>query len=372
MKTKNRNLFRFICFVLTLMLLYSGVSCLFIPKDNEWKNFRGLYAESRGSLDVIYLGGSVCIDSWMPYEAWRESGLTSYALGKSKFPSFAYEPIISEAMLRQDPQLLIIDALPFVYTYTVLHDDVFSAVPLIYCLKTYSPNRLPISKICYSIYCHKVSDGKREASFETFASMFFDIVRYHVNWITLDSSFFPNADGSLPYNYSKGFNEVYQHEVLTLRDNSGVISSKAVNPRAESDLISLLDYLDNIGMDALFVVAPYDERSGEKAQYNYLSNIIASRGQRFVNFNDFCDEIGIDGDTDFYNSSHLSVFGAEKYTSHLSAYIKENYSIQIAHSDAVISSWERGYPLWNERLAALKGALTAFIVEEEKGGSSNE
>jgi len=372
MKAKTRNLIRFICFVLILMLLYSSVSCLFIPKDDEWKNFRGLYAESRDSLDIIYLGGSVCIVSWMPYESWSESGLTSYAFGKSNFPSFAYEPVIKEALSRQSPQLLIIDARPFVYTYTELHDDVLSAVPLISCLKTFSPNRPPIARICYDIYSNEVAEGDRETSFETFASIFFDIVRYHINWSSLDSSFFPNVENSLPCNYSKGFLEVARHKALTLRDNSGVISSKAVNPRAESDLTALLDYLDRIGMDALFVVAPYDERAGEKAQYNYLAGIIEDRGQRFVDFNDFTDEIGIDSSTDFYNANHLSVFGAEKYTAYLSGYIKENYSIQSVHSDAVISSWERGYPLWSERLSALKGSVAVLIAEEDKGDSSNE
>lgn len=372
MKSNTRNLFRFICFVLILMLLYSAVSCLFIPKDSEWKNFRGLYAEDRNSLDVIYLGGSVCIDSWMPYEAWRESGITSYALGKSKFPSFAYKPIIREALFRQNPQLLIIDVRPFVYTYTGLHDDVFSAVPIICCLKTYSPNRPPIAKICYDIYSDEVAKGEREAAFESFASMFFDIVRYHVSWVTLDSSFFSNTGNSLPYNYSKGFNEVSQHETLALRDNSGITSSQAVNPRAESDLSALLDYLDSLGMDALFVVAPYGERADEKAQYNYLADIVVSRGQRFVDFNDFSDEIGIDGSTDFYNTNHLSVFGAEKYTAYLNAYMEDNYSIKSVHSDAQISSWERGYPLWNERLTALEGSVAALIAEKDEGGSDHD
>ncbi len=188
----------------------------------------------------------------------------------------------------------------------------------------------------------------------------------------MDSSFFPNVENSLPCNYSKGFLEVARHKALTLRDNSGVISSKAVNPRAESDLTALLDYLDRIGMDALFVVAPYDEHTDEKAQYNYLSDIITNRGQRFIDFNDFPDEIGIDSSTDFYNANHLSVFGAEKYTAYLSGYIKENYSIQSVHSDAVISSWERGYPLWSERLSALKGSVAVLIAEEDKGDSSNE
>ena len=372
MKTKTRNLFRLICFVIILTLLYSAVSYLFIPKDKEWKNFRGLYAVAMDSLDIIYFGGSVCIVSWMPYEVWHKSGLTSYALGKSNFPSFAYKSVINEALSYQSPQLLIIDARPFVYTYTGLHDEIISTIPLIRCLKTYSPQRYLISEICYSIYSDEVEEGKREATSETFASMFFDIVRYHGNWSSLDSSFFPNAENFLPYNYSKGFLKVTRHEALTLCNNSGIVSSQAVNSRAESDLTTLLDYLDSIGMNALFVVAPYDECANEKAQYNYLSNIIASRGQRFVDFNDFCDEIGIDGDTDFYSSNHLSVFGAEKYTSYLSAYIKENYSIHSVHSDAVIGSWERGYPLWNEHLTALKGAVAALIAEEDKGDSSNE
>lgn len=371
MKSKKRNLLRFICFVLILMLLYSGVSCLFVPKSIEWTNFRGLYSEDKNSLDMLYLGGSVCIVSWMPYEAWRESGITSYTLGMSNFPSLAYDSIIREALLLQSPQLLVIDARPFIYAYTDLFDDVRWSIPIISSLKTYSPNRPPASKMCYEVYCDEVASGKREATGETFASMYFDIVRYHDNWRTLDSSYFRNSKNSLSYNYSKGFLEVEWHEALTLRDNSAVTSSCAVNSRAEADLTSLLDRLDSIGIDALFVIAPYDESINEKEQYNYLADIVTSRGQSFVDFNDFYDEIGIDGSTDFYNGVHLSVFGAEKYTSYLNAYIKENYDIQSAHSDAVISSWEHGYSLWRERLTALENSVAALMTEETTGDESN-
>lgn len=375
MRKETKNLFRFLCFALAFLIIFSAIADLFTPKGDEWSNFRGFYSEERDSLDVIYIGASVCITSWMPYEAWHSSGITSYAFGKSSLMSFAYKPIIKEALRYQKPQLLIIDVRPLVYTYLEddNRDEVFSTVSLINCLRPYSIERIPLAEKAYGIYKENIKTGG-ETGNESFASMLIDIIRYHGNWIVFNKSYIYDHQSDLPQNYSKGFLEVPQYSNQSLSGNSGVSISVPVNSRAEAELIELLDYLNDTGLNALFVVTPYNESGDDKAQYNYLSDIIESRGFSFVDFNDFNAEIGIDGGTDFYNENHMNVFGAEKYTAYLTEYLLANYSINTDHDDEVDYAWSSGYGLWAEKKSALEQKVTAMInsADNPDGGAATE
>jgi hypothetical protein len=366
MRTQTKNFFKLLCFGLAFLIIFFAISDLFTVKSEEWSNFRGFYSEERDSLDVVYLGGSVCITSWVPYEAWHDSGITSYALGRSSFMSFAYKPVIKEMLRYQKPQLLIIDARPFVYSYLEGDpDEVYGTVALINCLKSYSVERVPLAEKAYSIYNEKVKSSG-EGGNETFASMLFDIVRYHGNWPEFDTSYIPSLKSDLPQNYSKGFKAVQAYSKQSLNDNTGVNILTPVNSQAEADLIDLLDYLNDNEINALFVVAPYNVDSNVKSQFNYISNIIESRGYSFVDFNDLNAEMGIDGSTEFYDENHMTIFGAEKYTAYLTKYLLDNYNLKTDHSSKVESDWNNGYEIWTEQRETLEQDVAGIIAEDNK------
>ncbi len=52
--------------------------------------------------DFMYLGSSACYMSWMPYDAWAQSGLTSYTFAMSSLPSYGAHA--QEARRMQQPQ----------------------------------------------------------------------------------------------------------------------------------------------------------------------------------------------------------------------------------------------------------------------------
>ena len=59
MRTQTKNLFKFLCFGLTFLIIFFAISDLFTVKSEEWSNFGSFYSEKHDSLDVVYLGGSV-------------------------------------------------------------------------------------------------------------------------------------------------------------------------------------------------------------------------------------------------------------------------------------------------------------------------
>ena len=351
---KRTRLLRIICFALIFLLLFSGISTLLMAKNYQWKNFHGFYSEKHDSLDVLYLGGSACYMSWSPYEAWQKNAYTSYALGVSSMVSFCYEPLVSEALTYQAPQLLIIDARPFIYTYQDLSSGVTSAITFNNSLLPLSVNRLPAAVKSYALYKQTVADGTWSGSDETFMSLLLDISRFHSMWQKLDENYFPPSADSLPYNYSKGLYGVPDANPVALSDNSTVAAVKETNADAMSDLLSLLDYLDRKGIDALFVVAPSAETAEQKAEYNFLASIVEARGYGFLDANDHIGDMALNGDTDFWNDNHLNIFGAEKYTAFLSDYISRNYTLKNDHSAAVNADWSAGCDAWLRISAAIK------------------
>lgn len=342
-----KNALRLVCFLLVFLVLYSCVATLLVAKNYQWENFRGLYSERRDSLDFMYLGSSACYMSWMPYDAWAQSGLTSYTFAMSSLPSYAYVPMLKEAGRMQQPQLFIIDVRPFVQSYVKPDlSDVTSGITVINAMKTFSPNRLPLAARCYELYSDKVAAGQVESQGETFASFLFDIIRYHVTWRELDKSYFPKASVDLPYNCSKGYYGTDLCEVFELTNNSAVTSTLAIHPDAQADLESVLDQLDKTGAQALFVNAPSGESVEEKQKYNYIARLVGERGYSFVDFNDLIDDMGIDAGTDFYNRNHLNIYGSEKYTAYLMNYILENYELSPRHSQKAEADWCEGYSVW--------------------------
>lgn len=120
---KSSILIRCTLFALIFACLFIGTSYVLRPAGPEEISTKSFLCREKNTLDVLYIGGSVCIVNWMPYEAWKEQGLVSFAYGKSTLYSMNVLPMVKEAMKYQSPKLLIIDLRPFQYTGGERHTD---------------------------------------------------------------------------------------------------------------------------------------------------------------------------------------------------------------------------------------------------------
>ena len=116
---------------------------------------------------------------------------------------------------------------------------------------------------------------------------------------------------------------------------------------AEAALNEVLDYCDSLPEDkeVLFVLSPYSVKKPQMPKFNTAMDMVKERGYTVINFNtpEMYEELDIDWDHDFYNSKHVNYIGAEKYTSWLSEYIKENYDLEDHRGDSRYESWETAY-----------------------------
>ena len=113
-------------------------------------------------------------------------------------------------------------------------------------------------------------------------------------------------------------------------------------PFMKEILKDLLEYLNKNKINALFTI-PVRRYPLQHIQYlNSAVDIIEQSGYKVINFNKI-DDLNIDFDKDLYNSAHLNVYGATKYTLYFSKYLKDNYNLKDHRKNEKDSSWLNEY-----------------------------
>ncbi len=356
---KAKNAIRLTCFLLIFCVLFSLLTFIFRPNLAEGIHLKQYDTLQDNSLDMIYIGGSVCIVSWMPYEAWNEFGFTSYDVGISSLLAYNFQPLLDEALKTQNPGLIVVDARPFYYTTGHDYEHKYFALVLSSSMKQNTYNNFKVRYNTYK-YCYEGEDV---------SSYFIDMMSFHGSWKSFGDQV-KKAD-----NYRKatltdnpdltmGFLFVKEWQKIQLGDFSSVTDASPLSETGEQSLLSFIGYLREKNLKALFVVAPYRETEEERMGYNSVKSIVEENGFDFLNANDFVQEMGLSQDADFYNDNHLNVFGAKKYTSFLGEYLREKYSLADHRSDPDYSSWDEGFKRWENQRAAVEENVDALMKSD--------
>ncbi len=362
---KSSILIRCILFTLIFSCLFIGISYVLRPVGQEEIGAKGFYAEKKNTLDVVYIGGSVCIVDWMPYEAWKEQGIVSYAFGKSTLYSMNVLPMVKEALEYQSPELLIIDLRPFQYTGTEREILKANFISLASAMPVSSLNRLEILRngLQYSL---DIEDSDNQLTF------YVDMIRFHSLWKNVNTDSFKYAIPGLHSNNTKGFLFVGNYSPIKLTDNTSIKEQMDSPAVAEANLNGLLSFLKATGQKAIFTVAPSQETEDQRKQYNYLAQIVTDSGFQYINVNDYYCEMGVNEKLDFYNADHPNVFGAEKYTKFLSRYIDSLYDLPDRRGNAQYVQWEEGYNSWLDQLDQTKSEVQDLIAAYHAEAIQNE
>ena len=70
--------------------------------------------EPKNSLDMVYIGSDSVYSGWSPLQAFNDHGFTSYSYSIKDLSGHFIKDYIGEAREKQDPQLFVIDILPFI------------------------------------------------------------------------------------------------------------------------------------------------------------------------------------------------------------------------------------------------------------------
>lgn len=314
--------------------------------------FVGFYAEKENTLDAVIIGSSPVFPYYAGPKIWGDYGIACYPLSTNLQRPKAGIHLVEEAKKTQSPSLFIFEMRMYTTQDDKLTENMAYTRGVTDNMK-YSWNRIRTVNAM-------VDDVSERYTY------YFDIFKYHSNWKTM---FLPSQLRTFRYEYPDPYkghlisDEVHPGKAA---DYSGVKERTPIPADQEEVLRTLLEYLKKNGDDALFIVSPYKEEEGKQEMYNYMEDLTASYGYRFLNMNNYYEEIGLDFEADFYDGgNHTNAAGAEKCSVFLGAYLNEHYSFQDKRGQAAYMSWDEAYEKWTARTEETKNTIRTRIANQD-------
>lgn len=111
-----RKIVKPIAFILICLLAFGELNNIFLPKyyytNSTWpttSTIDGFYKMDKNTVDVIYLGSSVCVNEFSPQEIYNKYGIRSFNLGSEQQDIMASYFWLCEALRFQKPQVVVLD-----------------------------------------------------------------------------------------------------------------------------------------------------------------------------------------------------------------------------------------------------------------------
>lgn len=345
-----------VCFLAIFISIFASVTYLF--RGNLFNTFHKDRAAIVGikeedALDMVYIGGSAGFCYWIPQQAWKECGFTSYDLGSTSIQAESILYYVKHALKYQNPELFVIGVRSFAY-YTsegyeaglrYASDSFDFGIDRLRLINTYFKRRNMDMDIC---------------------SLYIDIMKHHINYDALSSPEAWALADNKGEELNKGCYLLDSYYYLDACEPFQTQKRRELQPGASDTLYELLDFCKKKNLNVLFVVGPYVEPEEDYEIYNTMSDIVSSYGYGFLDANAYYEEMGIDFSEDFADKNHVNVFGAEKYTAFLGKYIMEHYGLP-GHENEENEDWENAYNRFMDVEEEVKTSVKDMIVSAREG-----
>ena len=139
---------------------------------------------------------------------------------------------------------------------------------------------------------------------------------------------------------------------------------KPLSPELEACLAKLLDKCARTGCPVLFVYYPFADTykyPDALANANYIGDRVREAGFAFKNFCAEWEEFGLDVDRDYWDPAHFNIYGAEKVTARVAAWLTEAYELPDHRGEKGYRDWEADYEAWKINEADYKADIDSRI-----------
>ncbi len=304
----KRNTFlqgiKVVAFLVVLVILWDIVNAIFVNGPDSHKYlFKNFYEAPVDEVDVVYMGASSTCWNWNPVVAYHENGVASQMMGSERLAPDALPYLIKEAR-QKDPKLYIVDAQRLVGT----SNDFIGAQGAI--------TNLRISK-------HKMDAMKdilEEYTDEEKLWGYFPIAYFHNRWKSLGYKDFKPAD----YDFLGYSMRAVAGTALPQGKEQLDAEPRTLNGWQLENLNKVLRVCSQLDGQVLFVIAPNND--GNAGYYRYIQDVVTKAGFDYINAKGYLEEMGIEIG-DMRDISHLTMYGAEKYTTWLSGVVAEKYNL---------------------------------------------
>lgn len=301
---------RAIAFLMVLFVTLQSVSQVLSQKEFR-SSIAPIYDLPKNSLDVLFFGSSHMNCSVSPMLLWEKYGITSFncGIGDQTLPGTYY--LMREILKIQTPKVIVLE------TYRINFNAKLGAL---------KEERLHwfTDNVPFSYGVHEAIQDLTKAETDK-TEYYLPIYSYHSRWKELTKEdftdpkrpFFRGMDRLTTY---RGFEDAFEgyEDILEPPEIPMKYLEKIIELCAKKNIPLVL------------MTAPYQSESVPTVRYmqNYLGKVAEQRNIPYIDFFNLYRKINLDSMRDMADSGHLNIFGAEKVTTYLGEYLKENYGLQ--------------------------------------------
>ncbi len=342
-----KNLVKSVLFIAIFFILWHVTFSFLWLEKTPIRNF---YDEPKDSLDLVYLGASNVYAHFNAPLAFNQYGFATGLVSTDSQPFVFIKYMIKEAKKRQNPKLYIIDISRVAsesqnFTYGNIRKSLDSM--------KFTKNRIEAATAALNYIDYDESADQKKVDF------YFSFLLYHNRWKTVNEANFKNVRLFKGYLLDKKrTNRVAQKEYDWENESIDLGKNQEI-------LEDLLKYIKKEKLNVLFVIPKRGFTVEEIGRLNSATSIIEKNNYKVINFNTL-EDFEVNFKKDFYNSQHLNVYGATKYTLYFSKYLKNNYDLPDHRGDKKYSSWVDEYERFKKEYKELTGEKFKKILKKYK------
>lgn len=296
----------------------------------SFKYYDGIYGMTKlyeledNTVDVLVLGSSHAFADVDTGVLWDEYGFASFVLGGAIQPIWNTYYYLKEALKTQTPQLIVLEAYKITERSDYVNDDA-----------TIIKNTYGMKWTRNKINAIKVSAPK-----EKWGDFLFDYTQYHARYVDLGPEDFLENLGDPLYENWKGSSLFTRTQSLDVSSINKVTNRIPLNEKVEEYYRKIIELARSNNIPVLVMASPYAAvTEDEMAIYNSIADIAEEYDVKFINYNLYYNEIGIDYSVDAADDHHLNYKGSSKFTRRLGADIIQSYDISDRRGDSKYASW---------------------------------
>lgn len=309
---------------------------VFVPVHYS-TSYEKFYAEEPNSLDLVSIGNSTVRNGIIPSKIWNDYGLTSFNICSGPTHLEVIIIAINEVARLQKPQVVYVDLNGL--TFQTRDTQNQFVINYVNDMPDCEQKQKLIEEYDY------LKDGlKHQDEFELFKNHnnFRNLEYYEIH---LNPIYNENKDaylkGWVPFKNSTRQQpfELDKTTVLNLSADGEYYLNRILNTcKQYPDIQFVFGKMPRI-LNNNIVNETYILRSAIPA--------IEQAGYKYIEWEDFIEQIGLDGDSDFVDEHHLNMYGAEKFTKYYTEYLINNFSLCVREkSEKTINSFDASYNLY--------------------------
>lgn len=294
--------------VLVVALIWAVAQALVVPKyvGDCTSIVDGYYALEENSVDVLFLGASQMYCTVDAQRLTEEYDISAYDFGCSSQNLVISYYYLQEALKTQKPDVVMVEVCQIFSPNENLYEDAMAW--------SYAPTKLSLEKV-RSLY--RVTNGDLWKT----VSYTFPLLQFHSRWnsVWVEDLTYYLQDKTYP---PRGFlqrDRVMPAEIAYLSQEDG--PERPIPEDAAKAVEDIAALCQEKGISLVLFKSPVT--TWTRTDSSVVKTFMDERKLEFLDLNDYLDRIDIDGQTDFFDESHLNTQGAEKTTDFIAAWLIE-------------------------------------------------